>query len=1178
MTGMVTKIAFSSRSARRVQLTLLLAATTLIAGCSRAFWRNQGDMDAYDAISQKNSDYRWNLPRFGIVPDPRSRFYEPYDPDCIPLPPDDPAAHLYMHWMDGWEGYKGWHDLGQSFSVENPQWVSSLQLDELQGEVEPGGSPSGLPQIRKLTLKDAIDLSLIHSRDYQTQIENVYLSALNLTGERFRFSVQYNREPFANTTFSSVPDGQNDLAIGAGMGISQLLPSGAQWLVELTNNTLWVFSNGQSTSTASNLSYQIVQPLFRNAGRRFVMNGLTQAERNLLYSIRDLARFRKIFFVDAVSGNGGYINLLSQLQRNRNLEFNIRLLKEQIDIQRSTSVEYPGYVEAALPEMPDEVMIPDHLKLVYIYLADRGRLRWRGKLSEENYTLIKGLSDDPLYQRAVESIYAQMTRKTELNIANLPEGIEVPASLSDKLLLDRDKSVLIWTGPLSDADVGTLDSFAANNPSIQPTINLLFERLAPSTRNQTMAQLTSQLATQENGLRQSWQGYRDALDRYKLFLGLPTDLEIDLDDSMLDPFMLIDQRLLDLDQSLKRFGREEMPKIDETSTDLTLTRGVLLQLKDQIRLIEVTARELLTQDLARVREVIEANKNGPANVPEGIRVIETEVGPEYAVAVYGESGALTESGQDQEPQVLNRLQADLDADTESLNEYTQGLTVLKAEIDLLVQLSEKETLEEMLESLDANSNGQTEVDELPVAWSGAFRRRSDDSGDGIISPLEFKAAIVDRIILIREEVQRVNSNMVVLQVGLRAEVVPIRLLRLDDGDRLPTMDECVQRALESRLDLMNERARVMDARRAIEVAANRLETVLDVVVDGDIGTSANKPLDFRGEQSVFRAGFRFTAPMTLVTQRNAYNASIVNYWRAKRSYMLAEDTVKQAVRASYRELFTLRQNIEVDRLRIRVAAVQYDSSVEGARGANSALDLLRALETLLGAQNSLINDWVAYERARLNIFLDMGIMEIDPRGLWFDDYYQKLAPTNQPASSQPDMFPAPAAEKVPAGTPLQTAFGSLDLRQPGPAEPKTLESKQTGPSGVSSGNQAVDNRQGPQTVIRRDQKPRDASTSAGSSPERNPADADSRDGSSKSVQRPVKAGSSTQVSGASATSSTQVQSAESNAGPQLDIKLNSAALNSEESDEQQEESNVGNPGSDGGGRQSGRGDGSESAN
>src|SRR5262249_55080199 len=101
----------------------------------------------------------------------------------------------------------------------------------------------------------------------------------------------------------SLSTSSNGALLPSNAGVTQLLPSGAQWLVELANNTLWLFAKGDSSqATATTLSYSLVQPLLANGGRRFVMENLTQAERNVLYAARDLARYRQGFFTSTVAG------------------------------------------------------------------------------------------------------------------------------------------------------------------------------------------------------------------------------------------------------------------------------------------------------------------------------------------------------------------------------------------------------------------------------------------------------------------------------------------------------------------------------------------------------------------------------------------------------------------------------------------------------------------------------------------------------------------------------------------------------------------------------------------------------------------------------------------------------------------------------------------------------------
>ena len=45
------------------------------------------------------------------------------------------------------------------------------------------------------------------------------------------------------------------------------------------------------------------------------------------------------------------------------------------------------------------------------------------------------------------------------------------------------------------------------------------------------------------------------------------------------------------------------------------------------------------------------------------------------------------------------------------------------------------------------------------------------------------------------------------------------------------------------------------------------------------------------------------------------------------------------------------------------------------------LNLLNALTSQLGAKNSLIGSWVEYETARMSLYRDFDIMDINARGL-----------------------------------------------------------------------------------------------------------------------------------------------------------------------------------------------------
>jgi hypothetical protein len=274
---------------------------------------------------------------------------------------------------------------------------------------------------------------------------------------------------------------------------------------------------------------------------------------------------------------------------------------------------------------------------------------------------------------------------------------------------------------------------------------------------------------------------------------------------------------------------------------------------------------------------------------------------------------------------------------------------------------------------------------------------------------------------VSEDLYKTIQNLDVVQVNQRVETVVLQPFDM-------SMEEVMQIALENRLDLQNARAILVDARRQVEIAANDLKAVLDLTAEGQIGTpgDGDNPLDFRRDQSSYQVGVEFTTPLNLQMARNAYRQSQIEYQRARRAYMLAEDQVKEDVRQQWRQLEILEQNFETSRQSVRFAAIQLDIAVEenylqtlqeqqiGGRAQNQGLNLLDALRNVLDSQNGFIGNWVQYEQSRINIYLDMGIMQIDDRGVWEDNYYQNLiySPGENPENplDPPQMYRIPESE------------------------------------------------------------------------------------------------------------------------------------------------------------------------
>jgi hypothetical protein len=271
----------------------LLLAASVASGCTRAFYRKQADCESLTIIDRADDDPRWLLRDYRIYPDPRSRFWSPTNTDYPPMPPDDPTAHQLMHCVDCKQGFPCWHKNGDTAYVESPVWQNYLPLNE-EGILE-------------LNFDESMQIAYINSRDYQTQLENLYLSALDVTFERFRFDVQFfgtndTNAVFAGPVFARRPGGLSQLSTTTTPSMRRLLASGGQFVIEAANSIVWQFAGPNTTVTTTLADFSFVQPLLRGASRAVVLERLTLAERSLLYNVRAMYRYQQGFYVELYTG------------------------------------------------------------------------------------------------------------------------------------------------------------------------------------------------------------------------------------------------------------------------------------------------------------------------------------------------------------------------------------------------------------------------------------------------------------------------------------------------------------------------------------------------------------------------------------------------------------------------------------------------------------------------------------------------------------------------------------------------------------------------------------------------------------------------------------------------------------------------------------------------------------
>lgn len=167
--------------------------------------------------------------------------------------------------------------------------------------------------VRVLTLEDALKLAA-HSRRYQTQKEQLYLAALNVSEARYVFESQF----FAGSTATFTRDrtGDEHGNVSSSAGLNQALKTGGRIGVTLANDLLRYFTGDPRRSIINVVSITLTQPLLRGGGAyNQALESLTQTERNLIYALRNYYHFQNEFAVEIVND---YFSLLAQKAIVRN--------------------------------------------------------------------------------------------------------------------------------------------------------------------------------------------------------------------------------------------------------------------------------------------------------------------------------------------------------------------------------------------------------------------------------------------------------------------------------------------------------------------------------------------------------------------------------------------------------------------------------------------------------------------------------------------------------------------------------------------------------------------------------------------------------------------------------------------------------------------------------------------
>jgi outer membrane protein TolC len=199
----------------------------------------------------------------------------------------------------------------------------------------------------------------------------------------------------------------------------------------------------------------------------------------------------------------------------------------------------------------------------------------------------------------------------------------------------------------------------------------------------------------------------------------------------------------------------------------------------------------------------------------------------------------------------------------------------------------------------------------------------------------------------------------------------------------------VELALNNRLDLRTAQGRVVDAQRGVVVAADGLKadlTLSAAAVMGQgrgIGADGGGNARLRPERGVYSGSVTSDLPWERTAERNAYRTSYITLEQDARFVQALEDNIKLAIRGALRTLAAMRRSFVIQSSAVDLATTRVKSTelfLEAGRA--EIRDLLEAQEALVQAQDAMTAALVNYRIAELQLQRDMGVLEVDEKGLW----------------------------------------------------------------------------------------------------------------------------------------------------------------------------------------------------
>jgi outer membrane protein TolC len=209
-------------------------------------------------------------------------------------------------------------------------------------------------------------------------------------------------------------------------------------------------------------------------------------------------------------------------------------------------------------------------------------------------------------------------------------------------------------------------------------------------------------------------------------------------------------------------------------------------------------------------------------------------------------------------------------------------------------------------------------------------------------------------------------------------------------------------ALRTRPDVLTEQAKIRDAARDVQIAADQFYPALDLTLGLTVPSDEPHAFwDSRFDRHTRSAKVTFDYQLDQTDNRDEYRLAQIAHSKARRDFVGFLDRVRLEVRQAFRALQQSRRTYEIQKAAVSLAIRRTRLvTQEQKEGLASTRDVLEAEDALRGAKNGLTAALVSYTTTRLEFLTTLGMIRVDEQGRFHE-------------RSQPQYFdrPAPAARR-----------------------------------------------------------------------------------------------------------------------------------------------------------------------